>query len=149
AVSAPGLAGHGGGNGARFAGRAGAAPFLRCARRVGSGGSRVVMDEARYNGLIAGVWKRILAATDAIDPDGLDAVATGDRVTPTPSSGEKVVVNTQRAVRQIWVAGKGLGIHFSLGNDGRWMDDKGKGIELYAWVSECVQAVTGESLQYA
>jgi len=28
------------------------------------------------------------------------------------------------------------------------MDDKGKGIELFGWVSECVQALTGEPLRY-
>jgi CyaY protein len=39
-----------------------------------------------------------------------------------------------------------MGIHFSLGDDGRWMDDKGKGLELFAWVSECVAALTGEPL---
>jgi len=59
-----------------------------------------------------------------------------------------VVINTQRAVRQIWVAGKGMGSHFSLADDGRWMDDKGKGMELLAWVSECVAALTGEPLRY-
>jgi len=76
----------------------------------------------------------------------LDAVATADMVTLTSSSGEKVVINTQRAVRQIWVAGKGMGIHFSLAGDGRWMDDKGKGLELLDWISECVAALTGEAL---
>ena len=105
-----------------------------------------MMDEARYNGLVAGLWKRILAAVDQVDPDVLDAVATGDMVTLTSASGEKVVVNTQRAVRQIWVAGKGLGIHFSIGDDGRWMDDKGKGLELLAWIGECVRAMSGVDL---
>jgi CyaY protein len=106
------------------------------------------MDEGRYNGLIASTWKRILAAVDEIDPDVLDAVATADMVTLTHSGGEKVVINTQRAVRQIWVAGKGAGIHFSLADDGRWMDDKRKGLELLAWVSECVAALTGQPLNY-
>jgi CyaY protein len=105
-----------------------------------------MMDEAPYNGLVAGLWKRILAAVDQVDPDVLDAVATGDMVTLTSASGEKVVVNTQRAVRQIWVAGKGMGIHFSLADDGRWMDDKGKGLELLAWVSGCVEAASGQPL---
>ena len=59
-----------------------------------------MMDEARYNGLVAGLWKRILAAVDQVDPDILDAVATGDMVTLTSATGEKVVINTQRAVRQ-------------------------------------------------
>ena len=107
-----------------------------------------MIDEARYNGLVAGLWKRIMAAVDEIDPDVLDAVATGDMITLTHRDGEKVVVNTQRAVRQIWVAGKGLGIHFSLADDGRWMDDKGKGLELLAWVSDCVSALPGEPLRY-
>src|SRR5215510_12408317 len=107
-----------------------------------------MMDEARYNSLVAGLWKRIMAAVDQVDPDVLDAVATADMVTLTSASGEKVVINTQRAVRQIWVAGKGLGIHFSLAADGRWMDDKSKGIELFAWISECVEALTGEPLRY-
>ena len=87
-----------------------------------------MMDEAPYNGLVAGLWKRILAAVDQVDPDVLDAVATGDMVTLTSASGEKVVINTQRAVRQIWVAGKGM--------------------ELLAWISECVAALTGEPLRY-
>jgi hypothetical protein len=28
------------------------------------------------------------------------------------------------------------------------MDDKGKGLELFAWISECVTAFTGEPLRY-
>lgn len=107
-----------------------------------------MMDEARYNGLVAGLWKRILAAVDQVDPDVLDSVATADMVTLTSTSGEKVVINTQRAIRQIWVAGKGMGLHFTLADDGRWMDDKGKGFELLAWISECVTVLTGEPLRY-
>jgi hypothetical protein len=41
-----------------------------------------------------------------------------------------------------------MGIHFTLADDGRWMDDKGKGLELLAWISECVAALTGEPLRY-
>lgn len=106
-----------------------------------------MLDETTYNNLVAGVFKRLLSAADAADPDLLEADSTGDMVTFTASkTGEKVVVNTQRAVRQIWVAGKGSGIHFSCGADGRWMDDKGKGLELLAWVAECVRAMSGVEL---
>ena len=107
-----------------------------------------MMDEARYNGLVAGLWKRILGAVDQVDPDVLDAVATGDMVTLTSSSGEKVVINTQRAVRQIWVAGKGMGIHFSLGDDGPVDGRQGQGDGAPRLVSECVAALTGEPLRY-
>jgi CyaY protein len=105
-----------------------------------------VLDETTYNNLVAGVFKRLVAAADAADPDVLECDATGDMVTFTAKSGEKVIVNTQRAVRQIWVAGRGAGIHFSLGADGRWMDDKNKGLELNAWIAECVKAMSGETL---
>ncbi len=104
-----------------------------------------MMDEATYSGLVAGAFKRLVAAADAIDPDVLECDSTGDMVTLTAKSGQKVVVNTQRAVRQIWVAGKSQGIHFSW-DGSKWVDDKGKGLELFAWVSECVEAACGQPL---
>jgi CyaY protein len=106
-----------------------------------------MLDDAAYNTLVADVFKRLLKGLDAVDPDALDADSTGDMVTVTGKSGQKVVVNTQRAVRQLWVAGKGQGIHFNFDPAStRWMDDKGKGLELFAWVSECVEAASGEKV---
>ena len=104
------------------------------------------MDETRYNQLVATAFQGLLRALDKVDPDLLDADSTGDMVTVTSASGQKVVVNTQRATRQIWVAGKGLGLHFSFETDGRWMDDKGKGIELFGFVADAVEAVSGVRL---
>ena len=105
------------------------------------------MDETRYNQLVAAAFATLLRALDKVDPDVLDADSTGDMVTVTSASGQKVVVNTQRAARQIWVAGKGLGLHFSFGPDGRWMDDKGKGVELFAFVADAVEAISGVRLE--
>lgn len=106
-----------------------------------------MMDEAAYSVAVAQAFKRIVKAVDAADPDTVDCDATGDMVTITAAkSGEKVVVNTQRAVRQIWVAGQGEGVHFSLAADGRWLDDKARDRELFAWVKACVEAASGLSL---
>ncbi|HEX8536984.1 MAG TPA: iron donor protein CyaY [Cystobacter sp.] len=108
-----------------------------------------MMDEALYNQLVAGAFKRILAAADGIDPDVLEAESTGDMVTLTSASREKCIVNTQRAVRQIWVAGRGQGIHFSYEPArGLWLDDKGKGLELFRFVADVVQDISGEPLTY-
>jgi CyaY protein len=105
------------------------------------------MDETSYASAVAGVFKKLVKAVDQVDPDVLEADATGDMVTITATkTGEKVIVNTQRAVQQIWVAGRGAGIHFSLAADGRWLDDKAKGLELLAWVRECVQGAAGIAL---
>ena len=106
-----------------------------------------MLDEARYNQLVNAAFKRILAAADQLDPDTLEADSTGDMVTLTAASGEKCVVNTQRAVRQIWVAGKSQGIHFTHdAASGRWLDDKGKGLELFAFVAEVVKEISGQSV---
>jgi CyaY protein len=101
------------------------------------------MDETRYNQLVASAFQTLMKALDKVDPDVLDADSTGDMVTVTSAAGKKVVVNTQRATRQIWVAGKGLGLHFSFEADGRWLDDKGKGVELFTFVADAVEAVSG------
>lgn len=108
-----------------------------------------MMDESRYNQLATQVFKRILAAADAFDPDVLEAESTGDMVTLTAANREKCIINTQRAVRQLWVAGRGQGIHFDYdAPSGQWRDDKGKGLEVYAFVSDVVQALTGAPLEY-
>jgi CyaY protein len=106
------------------------------------------VDEKLYSTLVAAMFKRMLKALDEADPDALDADSTGDMVTITGGkSGQKVVVNTQRAVHQIWVAGKSQGIHFSY-DGAKWLDDKGKGLELFAWVAECVEAASGVKVTF-
>ena len=102
------------------------------------------MDNAVYRDQVKQVFKRLSAAIDAEDPDVLEGDSTGELYTIIAlSSGAKVIVNTQSAVQQIWVAGQGRGIHFSRSDDGRWLDDKGLGLELYAWVRDCVRAASG------
>ncbi len=106
------------------------------------------MDAALYASSVSSFFKKLVAAADAADPDVLECDATGDMVTFTATkTGTKVIVNTQRAVWQLWVAGKGEGVHFSRGDDGRWLDDKGKGLELAAWVKACVQDAAGIELK--
>lgn len=108
-----------------------------------------MMDESLYNQRVAAVFKRMLAAADQLDPDVLEADSTGDMLTLTARSREKCIVNTQRAVRQIWVAGKSQGIHFSYDEaSGTWKDDKGKGLELFAFVADVVGELTGEPFTY-
>lgn len=102
------------------------------------------LDEATYNGLISSVFKRMLATLDGVDPDVLDTEATGDMLTVTAASGEKCIINTQRAVRQIWVAGLGQGLHFDWAPaESRWIDDKGQGVELFAHVERVLTGISG------
>lgn len=106
-----------------------------------------MVDEAVYAQQSTSAFKRILAAADEVDPDQLDAESTGDMITLTSARGEKCVINTQRAVHQIWVAGKGQGIHFDYDEaSGQWKDDKGKGLELFSFIADVVSDLSGEQL---
>lgn len=108
-----------------------------------------MVDPAVYSQKATQTFRRILDAADRVDPDKLDAESTGDMITLTASSGEKCVINTQRAVSQIWVAGKGQGIHFDLDPaTGEWKDDKGKGYELLSFIADVVREISGEALDF-
>ena len=105
------------------------------------------MDESEYSTRVSRTFAKLMNALDAADPDVLDVESTGDMITVTSHRGEKCVINTQRAVHQIWVAGKSQGIHFSwdAARQG-WWDDKQKGIELFAFIGEAVREI-GEGFE--
>lgn len=106
-----------------------------------------LLDEPTYDALVSQAFKRILAAADRVDPDALEADGTADMLILTSRTGEKCVVNTQRAVRQVWVAGGGEGIHFSWdAAASQWRDDKGRGLELLSFVDRVVEEMSGEKL---
>jgi CyaY protein len=106
-----------------------------------------MIDESQYNLQIAAVFHTLMKASDNIDPDILESSTSGDMVALTAASGQKCIVSTQRAVRQIWVAGKGLGIHFSFDEASQnWKDDKHQGLELYQFIQDVVKTISGTSL---
>jgi CyaY protein len=93
------------------------------------------MDERRYLDLAHDALKRVIAAFDDVDLDEADVDSAGDVVTITLRGGKKVVLNTQRPARQLWLAGGGQAWHFSYDESGaRWMDDKGRGDELFGTI---------------
>lgn len=90
------------------------------------------MDEGRYLDLADAALKRVLAAFDDVELDDADVDSAGDVVTITLRGGRKVVLNTQRPARQLWLAGAGRAWHFSYDDARtRWLDDKGTGDELF------------------
>lgn len=107
------------------------------------------MDDSTYSAQVARVLKVLTRTLDEVDQDLLDADVTGDMCTITAlRTGAKVIINTQKSVHQLWVAGQGAGIHFSLSPDNIWLDDKGKGLELFSWISECVLDASGATLDF-
>ena len=103
-----------------------------------------MMDEARYLQLVDRVFKALQDAFDEVDPDVVDAYAAGDVLTLTFADRSKCVINTQRPTRQVWLAARSRAWHFSLDEpSGKWLDDKGRGDELFATVRAVVRDSAG------
>ncbi|MCS6797872.1 MAG: iron donor protein CyaY [Myxococcota bacterium] len=104
------------------------------------------MDESRYRELAADALRRVVDVFDDLDPDVADVDTSADVVTITLRGGAagKIVVNTQGAVRQIWLAGRGRGWHFAYDEaSGRWLDDRGTGEELFTVLRGLVRDAIG------
>jgi CyaY protein len=87
------------------------------------------MDERTYEQLAADAFKHVLDLFQDIDPEDADVEFAGDVVRIDLRNGARIVLNTQRPVRQIWLAGGQSAWHFDY-DGARWQDDKGRG-ELF------------------
>lgn len=113
---------------------------LRVARR---------MDERSYEQRVAATFRRVLDLFEDVDPEDADVETSGDVVRIDLPGGKRVVLNTQRPVRQIWLAGGQSAWHFDYDEPGqRWVDDKGRG-ELFAILSRIVRELGGPALRGA
>jgi CyaY protein len=102
------------------------------------------MDEATYLRLADQAFRAIADAFEDVDPELVDCEVAGDVVTLTLRGGRKCIVNTQRPTRQIWLAAEARAWHFSWDEpSSRWLDDKGRGDELYGTIARIVKEGVG------
>lgn len=96
-----------------------------------------MLDESRYLDLAHDAFRRIMDAFDHVDIDDADIESAGDVVTITWRGGSRCIVNTQRPVRQIWLAGGDRAWHFRYDTSTRaFSDDKGSGASLEETIEE-------------
>ena len=102
------------------------------------------MDESTYQKLADDTFRAIGDAFEDVDPELVDCESAGDVVTLTLRGGRRCVVNTQRPVRQIWLAANARAWHFSWDEPTRsWLDDKGRGEDLYSTLVRLVKEGAG------
>lgn len=102
------------------------------------------VDERTYEKLAADTFKRVIDLYQEVDPDDADVEFSGDVIRIDLRDGGRIVLNTQRPARQIWLAGGQSAWHFS--HDGvRWLDDKGRG-ELFEILCRMTRDATGVEL---
>lgn len=100
-----------------------------------------MMDEHRYLQLADDVFKRVIDLFEDVDGDDADVEPKGDVVTIRFRDRSRLVLNTQRPVRQIWVAGQQRAWHFGYDEASQtWLDDKGQGEELFAVIRRVARA---------
>ena len=69
----------------------------------------------------------VLARLESFDPDELDCELAMGVLTMTFADGTKCILNRQTAAHQVWLAQGASAWHFARGEDGRWLDTKGRG----------------------
>ena len=100
--------------------------------------------EADYRKRVQEVFDGISARLEGVDPDQAECEQAFGMLSITFSDKTKLILSTQAAVRQIWVAARGTAYHFSFEQGtGEWLDDKGRPVELLAFVRKSVQDAIG------
>lgn len=109
-----------------------------------------MMDESRYLKIADATFRKISDVFDEIDPDIVEAYFSGDVLTLAFKNGVKAVLNTQRPTRQVWLAANARAWHFGYDEQNElWMDDKGRGEELFATLSAIVKEQAGLVMRFA
>jgi CyaY protein len=103
------------------------------------------MDETSFDAAARAELGRIEDALADVDPDVIE-VSTSDGVLRLDlRDGTKIVINSHRAARQIWMAAVASAWHFDPRPDGRWVATK-TGDELHATVTRLVAEHVGLTL---
>lgn len=86
------------------------------------------------------VLNAIEDALDAADID-VDSARTGSVLSIEFDDGSKIIVNGNTPLRELWIAARSGGFHFSK-RDGRWLDTR-SGDEFFAALSRLVSQQGG------
>lgn len=102
------------------------------------------MDESRYLDLAKKAFDRVVRAFDGVDPEDCDLDAGGDVLTFTCRDRVKLVLNTQRPAREIWLAGAARAWHFGWDEPSQaWIDRKRQNAELFATLNTLLREHAG------
>ncbi len=101
------------------------------------------MTESEFNELADAVFQRIEQAIDGSDAD-IDYDSNGTVMEMEFADGSKVIVNRHVPNREIWLAAKSGGFHYSY-QDGKWLSQR-DGSELFAKLGDLVLLGSGRRI---
>ncbi len=81
--------------------------------------------------------QRLDKGFENVDPDLAESDFAQGTLVVIFRQAHKLIVSPQTPLRQIWAACRDRAWHFGFDPaSGRWMDDRGRGIELFALVAD-------------
>lgn len=102
------------------------------------------MNESDFHRAVDAVLAQVEGAVEAVDALEVDLEA--GILTVTCPDGSRVIVNRQTPNREIWVAARSGGFHFSQ-REGAWRDTR-SGDELYASLARVIEAQSGARVAF-
>ncbi len=97
------------------------------------------MNEQDYRKKVQSILDRVEKAFADVDPDIAECDQTLGSLTVTSADRSRLIISSQPSVRQIWLAlaARGIAHHFNyLPEKDQWIDDKGKNIEILAFLKQ-------------
>lgn len=101
--------------------------------------------EAEYEAAAFPELKALIRALDALDASDIQAELAGDILTIEFEDGNRYVINSHRAARQLWMAAERSAWHFDLTSAGTWVAKK-SGDELWATVTSVLEKKLGKKV---
>ena len=102
------------------------------------------MNETEFHRAVDAVLARIERSVEA--SDSLEVDLEGGILTVTCPDGSRVIVNRQTPNREVWVAARSGGFHFTW-RDGEWRDTR-SGLELFASLTRILAMQAGENVAW-
>jgi len=104
-------------------------------------------DESVYRRRVDEVLGRMDKSFEHVDPDLVESDFSQGTLVITFRQEHKLILSPQAPLRQIWVAFRDRAWHFGLETaSGRWLDDRGQGVELFALVASLAREHAGVEL---
>lgn len=103
------------------------------------------MNTSQYHELVDAQW---MAIEDGIDESGadIDYETNGNVLTLDFADRSQIIINRQEPMREIWLASRSGGFHFSY-QDGKWLCSK-SGMEFIDMVKQECSKHAGEAVDW-
>jgi len=106
-----------------------------------------MMDTSEYRLAVDALLSRLDKAFEDVDPDLAEAEYAQGTLVVIFQQAHKLIISPQAPVKQIWAAFRDRAWHFSYDDtSGRWLDDRGQGIELVGLVASLASEHAGVTI---